>query len=195
MNNNEKKDKKMEESRQVRRARERAEAKANKTIKLASLRDDECTILAIVKYKGQLLFAGCGKTIIPEFLEKDQFGSKKWEKYKDSAFGRLADLKLYNNGDEQAVKVLTFVASFLQYSITLWSERHYPETVVESIDARSGHKHTIDFNDLGCVFEYELKDHPKSVTGVSIHTNGPRWMLGADVVKEAKSYNLMREVA
>ena len=185
-----------EESRQVRRARERAEAKANKTLKLASLRDDECTILAILKYKGELLFAGCGKTIIPEFLEKDQFGSKKWEQYRDSALGRLADLKLYDNqSDEQAVKVLTFVASYLQYSPALWTERHYTGTAVESIDARSGHKHTIDFNDLGCVFEYELKDHPKSVTGVSIRTNGPRWMRGADVVKEAKSYNLMREVA
>jgi len=173
------------------------EERVQKAIDDYAKNSHKCTVYTDVKYRGQSIFDGVGECLIPDEVPKDKFGSKEWEQTRNKHFSSLANLEMYDQNKGESPKViLGFVGRYLQHSLTLHMARNFPFLKAESNTcARTGHEHIVDLDDLGCVLEYELKDHPKSVTGVSINTLGPRWMRSADVIKEAKSKGLMKETA
>jgi hypothetical protein len=166
------------------------EERLKKALKSYKENSHKCLLFGEVKYKGKTLFSGIGECLIPDEIGKDDFGSEKWRKSGNRSIGVLADSELYK---KSAGVILNVMGHYLQHSTTLWSARHFKVQPEQSICFRSGHIHTCDLNALGCVIEFEIKDHPEKGRGVS--TNGPRWMKQADVIKEAKSKGLMKETA
>lgn len=155
---------------------------------------DICTLLAIVKHNNKTVFRACGETIIPKY--KGEFGSPKWEKKRNQWFCSLSHLKDYEcTSDKQANEILLKVAHYLRFSPALYMAKNLPTPNDGIFCAHTGHRQTIDFDRLGCVFEYELETNPKSYTGYAINTKGPQWMTASDVIKEAKRLNIIREVA
>tara|TARA_Y100000310_G_C20693747_1_gene824060 strand:- start:2845 stop:3393 length:549 start_codon:yes stop_codon:yes gene_type:complete len=171
-----------DESRQVRRARERAEAKANR--KEASLikNADKCTLLGIATYNGKTLFTGCGEVLIPN-TPGIEFGQSKWEKMRETALTMVCnDTENMKDVKKDYGLILRTIGVYLEYSPTLWSEREHPGLIISGMCARTGHEHKVNLQDLGCVFEYELNGNPTTL--------GPKWMASADVLKEAKARGL-----
>ena len=156
---------------------------------------DQCTLLGVATYNGKPFFMGCGEVLIPYDKGLD-FGQSKWEKKKDMALGLLCDKKRYNTDKNSLFSVkshllLQAIGMYLEYSPTLWSEREHPGLIISGTCARTGHEHKVNLQDLGCVFEYELKDNIEATLyGVSINTLGPKWMATADVLKEPKARGL-----
>jgi hypothetical protein len=145
----------------------------------------KCTVFTDVKYRGKSIFTSVGECVIPDEVPSDKFGSQQWEKIRNKHFGALATVDMYDQSKGATPQViLALIGRYLQHSATLHTERHYPGITESNTCFRTGHIHKVDLNNLGCVFEFELKDHPKSATGVAINTQGPKWMLGSDVVKK-----------
>ena len=138
-----------------------------------------CTLLAIATDNGKPVFQGCAEVGIPNIISKAEFGQPKWEEFRSKTLGSI----LWATENKQDPReILNTIGIYLDTSPTLWSQRHYPGLSKHNSCARTGHVHTVDLDNLGCVFEYDISRDPT--------TTGPRFMTPREVLKLAKRQGL-----
>lgn len=138
-----------------------------------------CSLLALATKNGKPFFQGCAVIGIPNTIGKDEFGQAKWEEHRSDTLGSI----LWATENKQDPKeILTAIGVYLDTSPTLWTERNYPGLSKQNTCARTGHIHTVDLDNLGCVFEYDISKNPT--------TTGPRFMPPNEVFKLAREHGL-----
>ena len=148
-------------------------------VKQAQDKITTCTLLAIATDNGKPFFQGCAEVGIPDTISKDEFGQPKWDEFRTKT---LQSILWATQNKMDPSEILSFIGVYLESSPTLWTERNYPGTVINSSCARTGHIHTVDIDNLGCVFEYDISRNPT--------TFGPKFMTPNEVFKMAKQHGL-----
>jgi len=148
-------------------------------VKQAQDKITTCTLLAIATDNGKPFFQGCAEVGIPDTISNDEFGQPKWEEFRTKTLGSI--LRATQNKQDPS-EILSFIGVYLESSPTLWTERNYPGLSKQNSCARTGHIHTVDIDNLGCVFEYDISRNPT--------TTGPKFMTPNEVFKLAKQHGL-----